>query len=102
MLRTANMGHFDPFPLPRLNGRCPFSYPTFAGTRGNDGNAPKPAARIMRLELTRACRQLRRSSVPFRLLSGPSLDVVMRFLLVSQAMAASNQAARAAVIVASS
>jgi hypothetical protein len=33
-------GHFDPFPPPRLNGRCPFSQPTSAGVRGNEKDAP--------------------------------------------------------------
>ena len=34
------MGHFDPFPPPWLNGRCPFSYPTSAGASGNGKDAP--------------------------------------------------------------
>ena len=56
--------------------------------------------RSIRLELTMACRQLSQTvaavsgSEPFRLLSSPSLDAAM-LLLVSQAMAASNQAAHA-------
>jgi hypothetical protein len=36
------MGHFDPFPPPRLNGRCPFSQPTSAGASGNGKVAPIP------------------------------------------------------------
>jgi hypothetical protein len=31
----TGMGHFDPFLLRRLNGRCPFSQPTSAGASGN-------------------------------------------------------------------
>ena len=40
VLRTAGVGHFDPFPPPRLNGRCPFSEPTSAGASGNGNDAP--------------------------------------------------------------
>ena len=36
------MGQFDPFPPLRLNGRCQFSLPTFAGASGNDEVAPIP------------------------------------------------------------
>ena len=36
----AAMGHFDPFPPRRLNGRCPFSQPTSAGASGNGKDAP--------------------------------------------------------------
>jgi hypothetical protein len=34
------MGHFNPFPPPRLNGRCPFNQPTSAGASGNGKGAP--------------------------------------------------------------
>ena len=34
------LGHFNPFPLPRLNGCCRFSQGTIAGTRGNGEDAP--------------------------------------------------------------
>ena len=30
----TEMGHFDPFPPPGLNGRCPLSWPTSAGESG--------------------------------------------------------------------
>ena len=55
--------------------------------------------RSIRLELTRACRQLSQTVAavvrePFPLLSSPSLDAAM-LQLVPQAMAASNQAAHA-------
>ena len=33
-------GHFDPFPTPRLNGRCRFGQATFIGTHGNERDAP--------------------------------------------------------------
>ena len=36
------MGHFDPFPPPRLNGRCPFSSQTPAGASGNGRDALIP------------------------------------------------------------
>jgi len=36
----TGLGHFDPFRPPRLNGRCPFSYPTSAGARGKEKDAP--------------------------------------------------------------
>jgi hypothetical protein len=39
-LVMTEKGHFDPFPPPRLNGRCPFSQPTSAGVRGNEKDAP--------------------------------------------------------------
>jgi hypothetical protein len=35
------MGHEDRFPLSRLSARCGFSKKTFAGTRGNEEDAPK-------------------------------------------------------------
>jgi hypothetical protein len=35
-------GHFDPFPPPKLNGRCPLSKPTAAGASGNGKDAPIP------------------------------------------------------------
>src|SRR5215472_17118573 len=38
--RRSLKGHFDPFPPPRLNGRCPFSYPTSARASGNGKDAP--------------------------------------------------------------
>ena len=41
----AAMGHFDPFPPRRLNGRCPFSQPTFIGTHGDERDAPITAVR---------------------------------------------------------
>jgi hypothetical protein len=37
---SHSLGHFDPFPPPRLNGRCPFSQPTSAGASGNGKDAP--------------------------------------------------------------
>jgi len=37
------MGHEDAFPPPTLNNRSRLGKPTFAGTRGNDGVAPKAA-----------------------------------------------------------
>jgi hypothetical protein len=40
------MGHFDPFPPRRLNGRCPFSQPTSAGASGNGKDAPFPAVAL--------------------------------------------------------
>ena len=43
----AAMGHFDPFPPRRLNGRCPFSQPTSAGASGNGKDAPITAVRRM-------------------------------------------------------
>src|ERR1700757_3569956 len=36
------MGHEDAFPRPRLSARCRFSQGTFARTRGNGRDAPKP------------------------------------------------------------
>src|ERR1700739_3280875 len=42
---TAAMGHEDAFPRPRLSARCRFSQGTFAGTRGNGRDAPKPDTR---------------------------------------------------------
>ena len=36
------MGHFEPFPLPRLNGRCLFNKPTSAGASGNGKDARIP------------------------------------------------------------
>jgi hypothetical protein len=44
------LGHFDPFPPPRLNGRCPFSYPTSAGASGNGKDVPIPAVRETAVE----------------------------------------------------
>jgi len=41
--RRSLKGHFDPFPPPRLNGRCSFSQPTSAGVRGNEKDAAKAA-----------------------------------------------------------
>src|SRR5215472_4494112 len=38
--RSIHLGHFDAFPPPRLNGRCPFSQPTFAGASRNGKDAP--------------------------------------------------------------
>ena len=38
----AAVGHFDPFPPRRLNGRCPFSQPTSVGASGNGKDAPIP------------------------------------------------------------
>ena len=35
------MGHFEPFPAPTLNGRCPFNQLTFARPRSNGRDAPK-------------------------------------------------------------
>jgi hypothetical protein len=35
----TGMGHFEPFLQPRLNGRCPFSWPTSAGASGNGKDA---------------------------------------------------------------
>jgi len=42
----AAWGHEDAFLRPRLNARNRFSKGTFAGTRGNDGVAPKRAVRL--------------------------------------------------------
>ena len=39
-------GHFDPFPPPRLNGRCPFSQPTSAGASGNGKDGRFPVVRL--------------------------------------------------------
>jgi hypothetical protein len=41
----AGKGHENAFPPPRLSARCQFSQGTFAGTRGNGGNAPYAAIR---------------------------------------------------------
>jgi hypothetical protein len=60
----SGMGHEDAFPPPRLSGRCRFSQGTFAGTRGNGENAPKPALHVTTLEpqeSTEAVRKPRRS-----------------------------------------
>jgi len=45
------LGHFDPFPPPRLSGRCRFSQGTFAGTCGNGEDAPETDCRSIALEL---------------------------------------------------
>jgi hypothetical protein len=44
-LRVTGLGHFDPFPPPRLKGRCGFGEGTFAKTRGNGEDAPIPVIR---------------------------------------------------------
>jgi hypothetical protein len=43
--RRSVVGHEDAFPAVRLNGRCPFSQPTFAGASGNGKDAPFAAIR---------------------------------------------------------
>jgi hypothetical protein len=43
----AGMGHEDAFPRRRLSARCRFSQETFAGTRGNGRDAPKPAISVL-------------------------------------------------------
>jgi len=40
VLRTAGMGHEDPFPRPGPNGRCRFGQEIIAGTHCNGRNAP--------------------------------------------------------------
>jgi hypothetical protein len=40
------MGHEDAFRRPRLRARIRFSERTFAGTQGNDGDAPNSAVRV--------------------------------------------------------
>jgi len=35
------MGHEDPFPRPRPNGRCRFGQETFGGVRDNGRDAPE-------------------------------------------------------------
>ena len=57
----AGKGHENAFPPPRLSARCQFSQGTFAGTRGNGGNAPYAAIRedtIERLNSTHSGRSL--------------------------------------------
>jgi hypothetical protein len=54
------MGHFDPFPPPRLNGRCPFSWPTSAGASGNGEDAQEAAIRVSAIA---RCRQPRRGGM---------------------------------------
>jgi hypothetical protein len=39
------------FPLPRASGRCGFGEVTFAGTHGNDEDAPIPAVHGLEIEL---------------------------------------------------
>ena len=63
VLRTAGMGHEDPFRLRRLNARCPFSYRTFVGTHGNGRDALQAAihwtfGRVARLAAKGAPGQL--------------------------------------------
>jgi hypothetical protein len=41
----AASGHEERFPPLRLSGRCEFCEGTFAGTAGNDEDAPLPAVR---------------------------------------------------------
>ena len=76
---------------------------SFAGAGANGKVVLKPAVRLIRLELTRAYRQL--SQMVAAVVWSHSGSCPARawmtsngLLLVSQAMAASNQAARAAVI----
>jgi hypothetical protein len=45
------MGHEERFPSPRLSARCRFSQGTFAGTRVNGRDAPKPAVDAAAIEL---------------------------------------------------
>jgi len=47
----AAKGHEDPFPRPGQNGRCWFDQETFAGVRGNERDAPKPAAPVEPISL---------------------------------------------------
>jgi hypothetical protein len=55
------------FPLPRASGRCGFGEVTFAGTHGNDEDAPIPAVRantIDRLKSTQSGRRTMLTSWP--------------------------------------
>jgi hypothetical protein len=42
-------GHFERFPPPRLSGHSAFCEETFAGTCGNEEDAPFPAIRCGQL-----------------------------------------------------
>ena len=63
-------GHFEPFPPPRLNGRCPFSLPTSAGASGNRKDAPKAGTPVLRALLQLADRYFANAFSPTELSGG--------------------------------
>ena len=63
-------GHFEPFPPPRLNGRCPFSLPTSAGASGNRKDAPKAGTPALRALLQLADRYFANAFSPTELSGG--------------------------------
>ena len=67
VLRTAGMGHEEPFPPPMLRGRCGFGYRAFAAASGNGKVASIPAVLSIALEplcLTESCPLRATSSRP--------------------------------------
>ena len=73
------MGQDDPFPPPRLNGRCRFSEGTFAGMRGNGRDAPMPAVRQLTPRSQRFDRKPQFPHAP------PAIDAVSSMLYPSTA-----------------
>jgi len=65
-----------PVPLPTTNGRCGFGKETFAGTRGNGREAPKPAVRQSWVE--RVKPTLRRHSPPRQRMVGSGREADIR------------------------
>ena len=49
----TSVGQDDQFPPPRLSARSAFGKQTFAGTRGNEEDAPIPAVRGTEIEWAR-------------------------------------------------
>jgi hypothetical protein len=47
---VAASGHEDAFPPTKLSNRSRLGKPTFAGTRGNEQDAPIPAARLTTID----------------------------------------------------